>query len=216
LGDGGLGVGEIGLLLVAGVVGFFWYSLQGQVNAEAVARGQQRGFRAAWLVLFGSLLGDEVWIAAGLAILALAGQIDAVRVVLSVVGSFLMLRFAWSALQDARTGALPVSKLPDRGGDLATGAFVSFRNPYALGLWLGVSAALLYFATPAPGLVAFALCWLGLVGGAYLWALLLAWLAARPGDPPSPAFFRAVNGVAGVALAFAGVAVLWNTLRAAG
>jgi len=202
------------LPLAALIVGFFWYSQQGQIIAEAMRRAQRRGWRGALLTLLGSLVGDAVWIAAGLVVLALAGQIDAVRVVLSVVGSFLFLRLAWSALQDARTGAQPHSKLADRGSDFATGAFVSLRNPYALGLWLGVSAALLYLATPAPDAALFATFLAALLTGALLWCLLLSWLAARGG--PGAGFFRAINVAAGVTLALVGVTVLWNTFQLVG
>ena len=204
------------LPVIAFVIGFLWYSLQGQIVAEAIQRGQRRGFRAALLTLLGSLLGDAVWIAAGLVVLALAGQIDAVRIVLSIVGSFLFLRFAWSALQDARTGALPVTRLPDRGSDFATGAFVSFRNPYALGLWMGVSAALLYLVTPTPAPQEFVSYFLAVAAGALVWCLLLAWLAGRRGRAPGAGFLRVVNAVAGIVLALTGVAVLWNTITAAG
>ena len=87
-------------------------------------------------------------------------------------------------------------------------------NPYALGLWLAVSAALLYLATPAPDAALFATFLAALLTGALLWCLLLSWLAARGG--PGAGFFRAINFAAGVTLALVGVTVLWNTFQMAG
>ncbi len=209
------------VLSLAILVGFIFYSQQSVATANAMSRAARAarkpaagrsGFGEALAVFGGALAGDAMWAAAALVLFFLAQQLAPARIILSIVGSFFFLRLAWGALQDARQGIVPRTDLPADKEAFQTGAQISFKNPYALGFWLGASAATLLLLSSAPSLLDFVLFFVGIVVGAALWSLLIAWLASRQPAALSTGFFRAVNVVAGVVSALLGVAVLWATV----
>ena len=209
------------VLILAILVGFIFYSQQSVATANAMSRAARAarkpaagrsGFGEALAVFGGALAGDAMWAAAALVLFFLAQQLAPARVILSIVGSFFFLRLAWGALQDARQGIVPRTDLPADKEAFQTGAQISFKNPYALGFWLGASAATLLLLSSAPSLLDFVLFFVGIVVGAAVWSLLIAWLAARQPGALSTGFFRTVNVVAGIAAALLGVAVLWATV----
>ncbi len=209
------------VLILAILVGFIFYSQQSVATANAMSRAARAarkpaagrsGFGEALAVFGGALAGDAMWAAAALVLFFLAQQLAPARIILSIVGSFFFLRLAWGALQDARQGIVPRTDLPADKEAFQTGAQISFKNPYALGFWLGASAATLLLLSSAPSLLDFVLFFVGIVVGAALWSLLIAWLASRQPAALSTGFFRAVNVVAGVVAALLGVAVLWATV----
>lgn len=198
--------------LAAMLIGFIFYSQQIVATATAISQGRRRGFGAAFAVMGGALVGDALWLAAALGVVALASQSEPLRVIFSVVGSFFFLRLAWSALTDARQGATPRQDLPGGDAGYQAGARITFRNPYALGFWVGVATATLLSITVQPLLLDYGAFFIGVVLGAALWSSLIAWLASRRPDWLKAGFFRAVNGVGGVLAALFGVAVLWTTV----
>lgn len=192
--------------LLSFVAGFIFYSQQVVANATALSLGRRRGVGAALAVLAGALAGDALWTAGALMIVALSLQVEPLRVIFGVVGSFFFLRLAWAALLDARQGAMPRNDMSDAQGGWRTGAQITFRNPYALGFWVGVAALICLLTAPQPTPPDFVLLFAGIVIGAGLWSLLLAQVSQAA---PSAAFFRAVNLVGGVIAALIGVYGLW-------
>src|SRR5512147_353261 len=76
----------------------------GVITAETVRRGAARGFLPALFVQFGSLVGDTTWAIIALTGLAFIVQNDTAKIILSLIGMLLMLKLAWDALNDARSG----------------------------------------------------------------------------------------------------------------
>lgn len=200
------------LFLAAFLIGFIFYSQQIVANATAISQGRRRGFGAAFAVMSGALAGDALWLAGALSVVALASQIEPLRVIFTIVGSFFFLRLAWSALMDARQGATPRQDLSSGDAGYQAGARISFRNPYALGFWVGVAAATLLSLTTQPLPLEYGLFFFGVFLGAALWSVLIAWLASHRPTNLNATFFRAVNSVGGVLAALFGVAVLWTTV----
>lgn len=192
--------------LLATVAGFIFYSQQVVANATALSLGRRRGVGAALAVLAGALAGDTLWTAGALIVVAFSLQVEPLRVIFGVVGSFFFLRLAWAALFDARQGAMPRSDITGVQGGWRVGAQITFRNPYALGFWVGVAALICLLTAPQPALPDFFLLFLGIVIGAGLWSGLLV---QRSTAEPSTAFFQAVNLLAGVLAALIGVYGLW-------
>lgn len=192
--------------LLALAAGFVFYSQQVVTNATALSRGQRRGIRAALAVLSGALAGDAMWIAGALLVVALSLHVEPLRVIFGIVGSFFFLRLAWAALLDARQGAIPRNDIADAQGGWRTGAQITFRNPYALGFWVGVAALICLLTAPQPALPDFILLFVGTLVGAGLWCILLAQMSTIA---PSTGFFRVVNVVGGVLAALIGVYGLW-------
>lgn len=202
----------VGLLLLSLITGVVFYTQQRVALALAMAAGRRSGLRAALAVLGGALAGDAVWAAAAVLLFSLAQGIEAVRVIFSIVGSFFLLRLAWGALMDARQGVTPRQDLPDAPRGFRDGAAISFRNPYALGFWLGAAAAIILLMTRTPGPFDALVFLAGSMLGAGGWCLLFGWLAATRPATLSTGFFRAINTLSGLFAAVVGVAVLWATV----
>ncbi len=194
------------------VAGFIFYSQQVVVNATALSLGRRRGAGAALAVLAGALAGDALWAAGALAVVALSLQIEPLRVIFGVVGSFFFLRLAWAALLDARQAVMPRSDLGEAAGGWRSGAQITVRNPYALGFWVGVAALICLLTAPQPALPDFVMLFVGIVIGVGLWCVLLARLSAAT---PSAAFFRTVNLIGGGLAALIGVYGLWAVITQA-
>src|SRR5512138_1633002 len=96
----------------------------GVVTAETIRRGTAHGFFPALFVQFGSLVGDTTWAMIALTGLAFIVQNTTARLILSLVGIVLMLKLAWTAVQDARSGKELDTTAPPRKagrGDFANG-----------------------------------------------------------------------------------------------
>lgn len=198
--------------LAAMLIGFIFYSQQIVATAIAISQGRRRGFGAALTVMGGALVGDALWAAAALVVVALGSQIEPLRIIFSIVGSFFFLRLAWGALMDARQGVIPRHDAPGVETGFQAGARISFRNPYALGFWVGAAMATILLITAQPGLVDYVAFFVGIVVGAALWSSMIAWLAAQHPDWLAVGFFRTVNVICGIAAAAIGIAVLWTTV----
>lgn len=201
----------VSLFLISVLAGFIFYSQQNKMTALALGQAR-RGTAAVLAVHFGSLAGEGLWAAVAVAVLAYAAQFETLRTILSIVGSFFFIRLAWSALQDARQGVTPQVTAATGGADFGAGARMSLSNPYALGFWFGVSAAVVFLATPAPGFVDFIAYFAGVVAGAAIWCLLVGYVPARRQDQQATSFFRTVNLFCGVVAALIGIVVLWSAI----
>ena len=200
------------LLPAAFLIGFIFYSQQLVATATAISQGRRRGAGVAFAVMGGALAGDAFWLAAALVIVALSSQIEPLRIIFSIVGSFFFLRLAWGALMDVRQGAVPRQDAPGDELGFQAGARISFRNPYALGFWVGAAMATILLITAQPILPDYVAFFVGVVLGAALWSGLIAWLAAQRPDWLGVGFFRTVNVVCGIAAALFGIAILWATV----
>lgn len=200
------------LLPAAFLIGFIFYSQQLVATATAISQGRRHGAGVAFAVMGGALAGDAFWLAAALAIVALSSQIEPLRIIFSIVGSFFFLRLAWGALMDARQGAVPRHDAPGEELGFQAGAQISFRNPYALGFWVGAAMATILLITTQPVLSDYVAFFVGVVLGAALWSGLIAWLAAQHPGWLAVGFFRIVNVVGGIAAALFGIAILWATV----
>lgn len=197
-------------LLLALVAGFLFYSQQTTLTATALSHGRRRGRSETLTIFAGAIAGDALWVAASLLLLYMTAGLAPLRVIFAVVGAFFFLRLAWSALLDARLGVAPRLDLTERQQGFRSSARASFMNPYALGLWVGVAATALLFATQPMDLLDHALVFFGLVSGAALWALLMVGLL-RFEPPAITRAFRAIYLLCGVSAALLGVFVMGTT-----
>ena len=195
------------------ILGVAFCAPPGIVTAETVRRGLARGFWPALLVQIGSLVGDMTW-----AILALIGaafliQNWLMRFLLTVLGVILLLRLAWTSLQQARReSTLSLSPVSTRG-DLATGALLSLGNPYAIAFWAGVSTSIFAGIDSGPQWFHFLIFFGAFLLSASLWCLLMASLVAWGHRFVTPAFFRWVNLLCGLSLAWFGIQLGWQFIQ---
>lgn len=202
---------QLPIMATAVGLGIAYAAAPGAVNTEAIRRGAMQGARSTWLVETGSLIGDTLW-----AILALTGvtffaHYLAVQVVLGIAGGFFLLRMAWLALHNAllrpKTEAVSISSTR---GDFATGIVFGLANPVGLAFWSGLGSSIV-----ASGIVGvqFVVFFIGFFLGALFWSIFISALMRWGRRWIRPSFFRWINLLCGLALAYFGIEVLWTTVQ---
>lgn len=183
----------------------------GVVTAEAVRRGLARGYGPALLIGFGSLVGDAVWAIIALAGMAMLVQNLSARLFLGLLGSLFLLFLAWTALRDAkRGGELPVKQVAARN-DFVTGALLSISNPFAIAFWLGVGTSTITASVPDPQRIHYIAFLLAFLAGGFTWSFFLAGLITWGRQFVTPLFFRWVNLLCGLWMAYFGLHLFWST-----
>lgn len=186
----------------------------GVITAETVRRGAARGFIPALSVQFGSLVGDTTWAIIALTGLAFIVQNNMAKIMLSLVGILLMLKLAWDAIQDARTGGeLNISSPEFTRGDFTNGAFLSLGNPMNVVFWTGLGTTVFASISGSPQPADFVIFFAGFLGGAILWCFVMAGLVAWGRKFVTPLFFRWVNFGCGIALGYFALQLGLNLLR---
>lgn len=185
----------------------------GVITAETVRRGAARGFTPALFVQFGSLVGDTTWAIIALTGLAFLVQNNIARTLLSLVGIVLMLRLAWDAVRDARKGKeFDISTSTSARGDFATGAFLSLGNPMNIIFWTGLGTTVFASISGEPQATDFAIFFAGFLSGAIVWCFFMAGLVAWGRKLVTGLFFRWVNALCGIALAYFAIQLGLNLL----
>ena len=165
-------------ILVALLLGLAYVAPPGPVNIETIRRGAASGFRGAFGLQLGALVGDVCY-----AVLTLLGigallPLAALRLGLAPLGTAVLAYFGYSALRDGIGGfraARTYRRIADRDGTAAlrrgflAGFGISLTNPLAIVFWLTVGYTVLprTWAGAATFLVSF---FLG----------MLAWMLALP------------------------------------
>lgn len=202
---------QLPIMATAIGLGIAYAAAPGAVNTEAIRRGSMQGARSTLLVETGSLIGDTLW-----AILALTGvtffaHYLAVQVVLGIAGGFFLLRMAWLALHNAliRPKNEIISNSSTRG-DFATGVVFGLANPVGLAFWSGLGSSVVASGVVGVQLVFF---FIGFFLGALLWSVFISVLMRWGRRWIRPSFFRWINLLCGLALAYFGIEILWTTVQ---
>jgi chemosensory pili system protein ChpE len=177
----------------------------GAVTAEAIRRGLAGGFRPAFLLELGSLIGDATW--AGIALVGAAFLVQSAptRIVLGILGAALLFWLGWSAIRAARWPQ-EIKVTPSRGrGNFVTGAMLSLTNPVAVAFWVGVGAGAVQSIVPRPSPADFVAFYAGFLAACVLWCFAFSAVVASGRAMLRPILFRVINGACGIALLAFGV-----------
>lgn len=202
------------LFLSAIGFGIAYNAAPGAVNTEALRRGLARGTRPALLVQLGALIGDSSWAALALTGTAFLVQNRSMSLLLGLAGGCFLLRLAWRALQEARTGDLPEPEGATSRGDFATGAVFSLANPFAFAFWTGIGGGLAATGANDHRAGSFVVLFAGFVLGALLWCLCIPVVIGWSRRFVRPALFRWLNALCGLALGYFSLRLLWGALHA--
>ena len=174
----------------------------GPVFAESLRRGLSGGFRPAFVVQIGSLVGDIAWALAAFAGLGALFALPWIRTPIEIAGALYLLWLAGASLRDARSPALPgVDAGTHREtGALLAGAAISLGNPKNIPFWLAIGSAMGGLGIPSPLSPEAAIFLAGFVvaclAACFLSAGAVAWLHRRL----TPGLFAGLNLVCGLAL----------------
>lgn len=204
---------ELAILLASGFgVGLAYAAVPGAVNAEALRRGVRGGFRPAFLVQAGSILGDVFWALLGLTGAVMLYAHDAVAIGLGLIGAGFLFALARSALLDAVANRQPESTAERRGSSLMVGLIFGLANPAGLAFWAGIGSGMVLTSAQGAALHRLALFLICFAVGALVWGFGMAALVAWSRQFAGARLFRWINVFCAALLAYFGVRVLWSTL----
>ena len=208
---------ELTVFAASGIgLGVAYAAVPGAVNTEAMRRGLAGGFRPAFLIQLGSLVGDVVWALLGLTGAVVLATYDAVAVGLGLVGAGFLFALARAALADALAGRHPAESSARRGGSFRVGLVFGLANPAGLAFWAGIGSGVVVGAEESAAPARLALFLAAFAVGVVIWgggtAALVAWGRRFAGAR----LFRWINALCGAVLAWFGLRVLWSTVRRLG
>ena len=169
------------LVTAAFVLGFVFNATPGPVFAETVRQGIRGGFRSAFSVQLGSLVGDAIWAAIGLIGVGLLLQLESLRLPISVASVAYLLWLAWNSWRASREefAASGGSDQLERRRALRSGVLLSLTNPQNVAYWAAVGSALGSVGVKNPSASDNAVFFAGFMASSTVWALLVSILVDR-------------------------------------
>jgi threonine/homoserine/homoserine lactone efflux protein len=201
------------LFASAFLLGLLFNAAPGAVFAESLRRGIRGGFRPAFAVQMGSLLGDFVWAVLGLLGAAALFTLPNVELPLAIAGAALLF---WLALMSLRDALSPVPAFDLAGGRagpaLAAGAALSLSNPMNITYWSALGGTVTALGVAEPGWTAFTVFLAGFMLSSVLWCFICAGLVAASRRYIGPKVWVVINLGCAIGLAGFGAAVGANII----
>ena len=168
------------LFAAALVLGFVFNAAPGAVFAETVRQGARGGFRPAFAVQIGSLVGDALWAVLGLAGVGLLLQNPALRAPVGVAGVAYLVWLAWDAWK-AASHEFSVQGAPMVASRkaLRAGILLSVTNPQNVAYWAAVGSAMGAVGIHQPTAGDYGVFFAGFMASSVLWAFICAALVDR-------------------------------------
>jgi chemosensory pili system protein ChpE len=196
------------------VLSIIFCGAPGAVNTQALRVGVAGGFRRAFGVETGSIVGDTTWAIIALTGLAMVWDNDIARWTLGILGTVILLYLVYSGIQDARMEELPEANAPKGHTDLVTGIMMSFVNPFQLAFWIGIGSSAIVTIIPDPQLTDFVVFYAGYITGAMIWGLAYSALIGYGRKYVTPKLFRFLSLVCALVLLYFAISLVYNTFLA--
>jgi threonine/homoserine/homoserine lactone efflux protein len=200
----------IAIFFTSFVIGLAYCAAPGVINAEAIRRGLNHGFRSSLHFQLGGLAGDVLWAIITLSGIAMLRPSVETQLLMGIGGGLLMIWMACGILRKAWQTHAALAQ-PERDNDLLIGTLLTMANPFAILFWLSIGAGLMAEATYSP-LVTVTTIICAFVVANLLWCLLLASVATYGRRIVRPNFFRWIDAGAGICIAICGVSLCWQTV----
>lgn len=168
------------LFVSAFVLGLVFNATPGAVFAETVRQGVQGGFRSAFAVQVGSLVGDALWAVLGLVGVGLLLQLDALRLPIGVAGVLYLLwlaRDAWRAAD--REFGVQVDRAVQHRRAFRAGAMLSVTNPQNVAYWAALGSAMGAVGVTAPTASDYGVFFAGFMASSVAWCFVCAAIVDR-------------------------------------
>jgi chemosensory pili system protein ChpE len=172
----------------------------GTVFAESLRRGVVRGYSAALKVQLGSLIGDAVWAALGLAGAGLLFQVVAVRSFMGVAGVGLLLWLGLRGLIGKGRGQTLDPPVTGTQRDFAIGVALSLTNPVAIAYWVALGGTIQGLVGHAPEPIDFAVFFIAFMSACLAYCFIVAGLIASGRQLLTRRFYRVIDVTCGAAL----------------
>jgi chemosensory pili system protein ChpE len=168
------------LFFTAFTLGLVFNAAPGAVFAETVRQGVRGGFRPAFAVQVGSLVGDATWAVLGLAGIGLALQLDALRWPVGLAGAAYLLWLSWDSWRAARV-EYALDQAPAHGSRraLRAGVLLSLTNPQNLAYWAAMGSAMGAVGVAEPTAREYGGFFAGFMAASVLWCFACAAIVDR-------------------------------------
>jgi chemosensory pili system protein ChpE/L-lysine exporter family protein LysE/ArgO len=174
------------LFLSALLVGFIFNAAPGAVFAETVRQGLHGGFKPAFAVQVGSLVGDTLWALIGLAGVAYLLSFDGLQWPLGIAGTGYLLwlaRDSWrAASHELQMGEMASNRAPRA---LRAGVLLSVTNPSNLAYFAAIGSAMGALGVSQPTASDYVVFFAGLTCASVAWCFVcaagVAWVFRRAG-----------------------------------
>jgi threonine/homoserine/homoserine lactone efflux protein len=198
-------------LIIPVILGIAYAAAPGVVNTECLRRGISTGFRSAFGVQLGALLGDGVWAVIAFSGLAALSRATSLLDAIGLAGGLFLCKIAIDAFRDAVHGRSAADGTVESSA-MRTGVIFGVANPAALAFWSGVgggvlatkgndhSASLIWF------LIAFLI-------GAVIWSVAFSSLASAGRRYARPRVFRVIDAACSAVVGYFGVRLVWSSAR---
>lgn len=198
-------------LVIPAVLGLAYAAAPGVVNTECLRRGFSSGFRSAFLVQIGALVGGGIWAIVAFSGLAALSRVASLLDVIGLAGGLFLCKIALDAFRDAAHGR-SIEGAASESGSLRTGLIFGLANPAALAFWSGIGGGVLSTkgdTSPASlggFLIAFLL-------GSVIWSLGFSALSSAGRRYARPRVFQVIDAACGAIVGYFGVRMAWSTAR---
>lgn len=199
------------LFLAALVLSLIFCATPGAVNTQALRVGVTGGFRRAFGVEMGSIVGDMSWAVMALAGLAVVWDNTLARTVLAIVGTVFLLYLAYQGFMDARRKEIAEVDAPKGHTDFVTGVIMSFANPFQIPFWIGIGSSSIAVIMSDPGTMDFVVFYLGYLVGAIIWGLAYSALIHYGKRYITPNLFRALSAICALVLLYFALNLVHST-----
>ena len=168
------------LFISAFFLGLVFNAAPGAVFAETVRQGVRGGFRPAFQVQAGSLVGDAAWAILGLAGIGMAMQLDVLRWPLGLAGAAYLAWLSWDSWQAARVEYRMDAGAETAGqGALKKGMALSLTNPQNIAYWAAMGGAMGAVGVAHPGAADYAVFFAGFMVASVVWCFVCAAVVDR-------------------------------------
>lgn len=165
----------LALFASAFVLGLVFNAAPGAVFAETVRRGVRGGFRPAFAVQVGSLIGDASWALLGLMGIGVLLQVDGLKVPIALAGAAYLSWLAWDSWRAASKAFEVDTAEPQAAGSaFRSGAVLSLTNPQNVAYWAALGGAMGAVGVSSPTQGDYLVFFGGFMASSVLWCFVCA------------------------------------------
>lgn len=193
------------------LLGMAYAAAPGIVNTECLRQGVASGFRPAFQVQIGGLLGSGAWALLAFSGLAALSRAASLLDVIGLAGGIYLCKIALDAFRVAlhRRSAGEGTR---EARPLRTGLIFGLANPAAVAFWSGVGGGVLSTRGDT-GVTDLAWFMLAFLGGTLAWAVTFSSLASFGRRYARPRVFQIVDAACGAVIGFFGLKLVWGSAR---
>lgn len=169
----------LALFASAFLLGLIFNAAPGAVFAETVRQGVRGGFRPAFAVQAGSLVGDALWAVLGLVGIGMLLQLDWLRLPIGIAGVIYLVWLAFDSWRSASREFAVADGGEAQSRALRAGVLLSVTNPQNVAYWAALGTALGAVGIQDPTATDYGVFFGGFMASSIVWAFFCAAVVDR-------------------------------------